>query len=193
MGMPAADDVQGSGQGDLGAAATLDDLEPVVRDPRFIHVLADVKPGQICYLTNRRDGVAFDPVIRDLAARTERALVLGDGMIEEATVSPDGRWLALTMLSAITANAAHVLLVDLTEPPGSGVIEVTEPDAPAVNYRLRWLPGSDGVILTSIADREFTGIARYDLATRGGCRPGGPCLQRPTDVPSPARAARSWL
>jgi dipeptidyl aminopeptidase/acylaminoacyl peptidase len=36
-----------------------------------------------------------------------------------------------------------------------------------VNYRLGWLPGSDGLILTSNADREFTGIARYDLATRG--------------------------
>ena len=36
-----------------------------------------------------------------------------------------------------------------------------------MNYRLGWLPGSDGLILTSNADREFTGIARYDLATRG--------------------------
>ena len=150
-----------------GAAATLDDLEPVVRDPRFIHILADVKPGQICYLTNRRDGVAFDPVIRDLAAGTERALVLGDGMIDEATVSPDGRWLALGVESAVTARAAHVLLADLTGPPGSGVTEVTKPDAPAMNYRLNWLPASDGLILTSNADREFTGIARYDLATRG--------------------------
>src|SRR5580700_11384572 len=150
-----------------GGPATLDDLEPVVRDPRFIHSLADVKPGQICYLTNRRDGVAFDPVIRALAAGTERALVLGDGWIEEARVSPDGRWLALAVLSAVTANAEHVLLVDLTAPPGSGVTEVTEPDAPALNYRLSWLPGSGGLILTSNADREFTGIARYDLATRG--------------------------
>jgi protease II len=150
-----------------GAPATVDDLEPVVRDPRFIHNLADVRPGQICYLTNRRNGVAFDPVIRDLAAGTERALVLGDGWIDEAKVSPDGRWLALNVLSAVTARAAHVLLVDLTAPPGSGVTEVTKPDAPAINYRLNWLPGSDGLILSSNAEREFTAIARYGLATRG--------------------------
>jgi len=106
-------------------------------------------------------------VIRDLAANTEQALVLGDGMIDEAVISPDERWLALTMLSATTANAAHVLLVDLNAPPGSGVTEVTKPDAPAMNHRLNWLPGSDGLILTSNADREFTGIALYDLATRG--------------------------
>jgi protease II len=148
-------------------AATMADLEPVVRDPDFIHGLADVTPDQICYLTNRRDGVTFDPVIRNLTDGTERALVLGNGWIHEARLSPDGRWLALAVDSAVTARAAHVLLVDLTAPPGSGVTEVTEPDAPAVTYRLGWLPGSDGLILTSNADRQFTGIARYDLATRG--------------------------
>jgi protease II len=148
-------------------AASLDDLEPVIRDPRFIHELADVTPDQICYLTNRRDGVTFDPVIRDLAGGTERGLVVGDGWIHEARLSPDGRWLALAVDSAVTARAAHVLLVDLTAPPGSGVTEVTEPDAPALNYRIAWLPSSDGLILTSNTGREFTGIARYDLATRG--------------------------
>jgi dipeptidyl aminopeptidase/acylaminoacyl peptidase len=149
------------------SAATVDDLEPVVRDPRFIHALADVTPDQICYVTNRRDGVTFDPVIRDLTGGTERTPVTGDGAIDEARMSPDGRWLALAVPSAVTARATHVLLVDLTAPPGSGVTEVTEPDAPAINYRLAWLPGSGGLILTSNAGREFTGVAGYDLATRG--------------------------
>jgi dipeptidyl aminopeptidase/acylaminoacyl peptidase len=138
----------------------------VVRDPDFIHDLADVTPDQICYLTNRRDGVTFDPVIRNLTDGTERALVHGNGWIHEARLSPDGRWLALAVDSAVTARAAHVLLADLTAPPGSGVTEVTEPDAPAVNYRLGWLPGSNGLIFTSNTGSEFTGIARYDLATR---------------------------
>ncbi len=148
-----------------GGGAALEDLEPVVRDPRFIHNLTDVTPDQICYLTNRRDGVTFDPVIRNLTDGTERALVLGNGWIHEARLSPDGRWLALAVDSPVTARAAHVLLADLTAPPGSGVTEVTEPDAPAVNYRVAWLPGSDGLILTSNTGREFTGVARYDLAT----------------------------
>ena len=29
-------------------------------------------PGRVCYFTNRRNGVAFDPVIRDLATGAER-------------------------------------------------------------------------------------------------------------------------
>jgi dipeptidyl aminopeptidase/acylaminoacyl peptidase len=150
-----------------GGAASVDDLEPLVRDPRFIHGLADVTADRICYLTNRRDGVTFDPVIRDLADGTERGLVVGDGWIHEAVLSPDGRWLALSVDSPVTARAAHVLLADLTAPAGSGVTEVTEPDAPAMNYRIAWLPGSDGLLLTSNTGREFTGVARYDLATRG--------------------------
>src|SRR3984885_8843838 len=120
--------------------ATMTDLEPVVRDPDFIHGLADVTPDQICYLTNRRDGVTFDPVIRNLADGTERALVLGNGWIHEARLSPDGRWLALAVVSAVPAGAAPVLRAARPAPPGSGVPEVTEPDAPAVNYRLGWLP-----------------------------------------------------
>ncbi len=47
------------------------DLEPLVHDPRYIHALADTSAGRICYLTNRRDGVRFDAVLRDLATGAE--------------------------------------------------------------------------------------------------------------------------
>jgi dipeptidyl aminopeptidase/acylaminoacyl peptidase len=153
-----------------GVPATLADLTPLVHDPRFIHDLADIRPGRICYLTNRRDGVAFDPVIRDLATGAEQAIVLGDHSYDDASLSPDGRWLALSVSSRITARSTYVLLVDLTVPDLIGrkdaVTEVTMPDAPAWNGRLRWAPGSDSLIFTSNTDREFTGVARYDLATR---------------------------
>jgi dipeptidyl aminopeptidase/acylaminoacyl peptidase len=161
-----------------GTPATLADLTPLVHDPRFIHTLADVQPGRICYLTNRRDGVAFDPVIRDLATGAEQAIVLGDHSYEGAALSPDGRWLALSVSSPVTARSTYVLLVDLATARSSGrngttgpepgvteVTEVTEPDAPAWNGRLGWMPGSDALILTSNTGREFTGIARYDLAS----------------------------
>ena len=148
-----------------GSPATLADLTPLVHDPRFIHDLADITPGRICYFTNRRDGVAFDPVIRDLATGAEQAIVLGDHSYDDAAISPDGRWLALSVMSRVTARSTFVLLVDLTAPLESGVTEVTVPDAAAWNGRLHWQPGSDALILTSNAGREFTGIARYDLAT----------------------------
>jgi protease II len=148
-------------------AATEEDLEPLVRDPRYMHTLADVAPGRICYLTNRRNGVAFDPVIRDLADGTERTINVGDHNFVEAVISPDGRWLALTIASPVTAAAAHVALVDLTIPPDAEqLMLVTPPDAPAMNRTLAWTPGSDTLIFSSNNDREFIAVARYDLAKK---------------------------
>jgi protease II len=146
--------------------ATMADLTPLVHDPRFIHTLADIQPGRICYFTNRRNGVAFDPVIRDLRTGAEQILDLGDASYDEARLSPDGRWLALTVASPTTARSTAIVLADLTAPPGTDVIEVTKPGELAWNSRPRWRPDSDALIFTSNNGREFTGIARYDLATR---------------------------
>ena len=148
-----------------GRPAGLDDLVPLVHDPRYMHTLADVVPGRICYLTNRRNGVAFDPVIRDLATGSERTLVVGDHRYDEAALSPDGRWLALGVSSPVTANAEHVALVDLAAPAGAErMTEITPADAPAMNLALTWTPGSDALLFSSNNDREFIGVARYDLA-----------------------------
>ncbi len=149
-----------------GQPADLGSLEPLVRDPRYMHVLGDVRDGQVCYLTNRRNGVAFDPVIRQLADSSERTLLLGDAMFGQAAISPDGRWLALTVLSPVTANAAHAALVDLTAPPGQErLAEVTPADAPATCSALGWTPDSSALYLSANNDREFTAVARYDLGS----------------------------
>jgi len=147
-----------------GQPARMEDLEPLVRDPRFMHVLADVQADQICYFTNRRNGVAFDPVIRRLADGAERQLVLADAMFGDAAISPDGRWLALTVASPVTASAEHVVIVDLTVPAGQErMTEVTPADAPARNESLAWTPDAWGLYFTSNNDREFLGIARYHV------------------------------
>jgi dipeptidyl aminopeptidase/acylaminoacyl peptidase len=148
-----------------GGPAGLDDLEPLVRDPRYMHTLADVQAGQICYLTNRRNGVAFDPVIRQLADGSERQLVLADAMFDDAAISPDGGWLALTVASPVTAAAEHVVLVDLTVPDGQErMTEVTPADAPAKNESLAWAPDGSALYFSSSNDREYLAIARYDMA-----------------------------
>lgn len=149
-----------------GEPAGLADLEPMVRDPRHMHVLADVQADQICYFTNRRNGVAFDPVIRQLTDASERQLVLADAMFDDAAISPDGRWLALTVASPVTAAAEHVVLVDLAAPAGQErMTEVTPADAPAKNESLAWAPDGSALYFSSNNDREFVAIARYDMAT----------------------------
>jgi dipeptidyl aminopeptidase/acylaminoacyl peptidase len=148
-----------------GGPAVLEDLEPLVRDARYIHRLADVQAGQICYVTNRRNGVAFDPVIRSLPDGSERELVLADAMFDEAAISPDGRWVALTVMSAVTAASSHVVLVDLTSAPGQERMALVTPaDAAALNGTLAWAPDSSALYVSSNNDREFTAVARYALA-----------------------------
>ena len=146
------------------APAGLADLEPLVSDPRFQHILADVADGRICYLTNRRNGVAFDPIIADLGTGAERALALGDHRFEEARLSPDGRWLAVTVSSPVTANSEHVALVDLAG--DETLIPVTTPDAPAWNGALCWTADGGALVFSSDNDREFIAVARFELATR---------------------------
>jgi protease II len=144
--------------------AGLADLEPLVHDPRYIHMLADVSAGRVCYLTNRRDGIRFDAVLRDLATGTEETAFASEGGIHEAVASPDGRWLAVGVPSA-RANSDQILLVDLTQPPGPGRLRaLTGAGEHASQERLQWLPGSDGLIASTNRNREFTAVARYSLA-----------------------------
>src|SRR6266702_6499453 len=147
-----------------GQPACLADLEPLVHDPRFIHSLADTAAGRICYLTNRRDGVRFDAVLRDLAIGAEQTAFASDGSISAAVMSPDGRWLAVSVPSPV-ANSDQILLADLAQPPGPGRVRaLTGAGEAASQERLAWLPGSDALLVTTNRVREITGIARYDLA-----------------------------
>jgi dipeptidyl aminopeptidase/acylaminoacyl peptidase len=150
-----------------GQPAGLDDLEPLVRDPRFIHSAANVVPGKLCYLTNRRDGIRFDAVLRDLATGAEETGYASAGSIGEAKVSPDGRWLALTVPTAV-ANSDQLLLVDLSQPEGQDrVTALTGDQESAMIGSLQWFPDSSALLVTTNRDREFTVVARYDL-TDGG-------------------------
>ena len=149
-----------------GQPATLAGLEPLVRDPDCMHVLADVRAGQICYFVNRRNGVDFDPVIRQLSDGSERELALADALFGEAAISPDGGLLALTVYSKTTANAEHVAIVDLNVPPGrERLTAVTPADAPAMNGSLCWSPDGAALYFSSNNDREFTGVARFEVAS----------------------------
>ena len=49
----------------------LDGLTPLVADPAYIHTLMDVTATSLVYNTNRRNGVDFDVVVRDLATGEE--------------------------------------------------------------------------------------------------------------------------
>jgi prolyl oligopeptidase PreP (S9A serine peptidase family) len=140
-----------------------DDLEPLVRDPRYIHSLAEVlEGGRVVYATNRRNGVDFDLVLRDVTGAdpgTETVLYDGGGMVGGASVAPDGSR-ALMTRPGTPAMSSQVLLL-----AGADTREVTPADEAALFGGLQWLPDSSAAIVTSNSGRDRTGIARLDPDT----------------------------
>src|SRR5260370_30342182 len=63
-------------------------LEELVVDRRFIHRTSRAAAGVLAYSTNRRNGVDFDIVARDLRSGEERVFELG-GNCSVESVSPD--------------------------------------------------------------------------------------------------------
>ena len=136
------------------APAGLADLEPVVHDPRFIHDVADVTAEHLCYLTNRRNSVDFDVIIRDLATGDETVVFDDGGAVRHAAMSPDGRSVAV-MLSSHQANSDQILLVDLTKPAGADrVSAITGADEHAQYGEMHFTPTGDALLVTT--DRDAT-------------------------------------
>ena len=144
----------------LDGPAGPDGLEPLVRDPRYLHSLAEVLPGgRVVYSTNRRNGVDFDLVLHELATGSETVLYDGGGMVGGAAVSPDGTR-ALMTRPGIPALSSQVLLVGR-----GGTHELTAADEHARYGGLQWLPDGDAAVVTTDSGRDHLGVARLDVTT----------------------------
>lgn len=166
-------DVDGDERGQLSllhldsrtAPATVDDLEPLVRDPEYVHRLLDVLPGRIVYATNRRNGVDFDVLIRSVITGEEQVIYDGGGMVMDVAVSPDSHYVAIT-LPAEQALSDQIVLVDtMPGTPGEHAVALTDPARHARHTHARWLPDDSGLVVATNADRDRTGIARLDPRT----------------------------
>ncbi|MEO6880667.1 MAG: alpha/beta fold hydrolase [Mycobacteriaceae bacterium] len=138
-------------------------LTPLVQDPEHIHALAQVLPGRVLYRTNRRNGVDFDVVARNVATGAEEVLYSRGGMVTEVAQSPDARYLLLGVVGA-AAMSTQLLLVDtLASTPDGTVTELTAADAVGRHENLHWLPDSSGFLVTTDRDSDRTVVARHDL------------------------------
>jgi dipeptidyl aminopeptidase/acylaminoacyl peptidase len=138
------------------APAGLADLVPLVRDPEAIHHLVDLLPGAVVYDTNRRNGVDFDVVVRDLHSGAERVVYDGGGYVGTAAATTSR--CAVTLVS-LQPCSTQVLLSD-----ERGVVAVTDADEHALHTGVHLL--DDGsMVLGSNSGREVTSVVRT--------RPGG--------------------
>ncbi|HZX01589.1 MAG TPA: S9 family peptidase, partial [Kribbella sp.] len=108
-------DTGGDERGQLSLLDLADDglpaLTPLVHDAEYIHHLVAARAGRIFYTTNRRNGVDFDLVTRDLASGTETVLYDAGGWVMGVDPSPDDKWVVLSKASS-PANSMQLLLVD---------------------------------------------------------------------------------
>jgi dipeptidyl aminopeptidase/acylaminoacyl peptidase len=139
-----------------------DGLQPLVHDPAYIHTLFDCQPGRISYATNRRNGVEFDVILREIGTGEERVLWDGGGYFSDAVPSPDGRWVVLARMTTIAASD-ELLLVDTSD--GSAV-PITDRTVPGEWVNPRWLPDSSGLLATSDAGGEYESLRRFDIESR---------------------------
>jgi dipeptidyl aminopeptidase/acylaminoacyl peptidase len=159
----------------LGAAAgpaTLDDLTPLVHDPRYVHHLLDVLPGRVVYNTNRRNGVDFDIVVRNVATGAEEVIYDHGGWPQRVTVTPDARYVVITLAGSAPMSDELVLVDTMPETEHDRVRRLTEPGAVGRHDRACWLAGRPVFVVASDtgpdSGTDHTSIVGYDVD--GGSR-----------------------
>ena len=138
----------------------LDGLTPLVADAAYIHTLMDVTATSLVYNTNRRNGVDFDVVVRDLATGEETTVYDAGGYVIETTISPDLRSVAVTQLT-LRPSSSQITVTGPVVPRHS--LAVTSPDELAEHGDTAWSADGRSLIVSSNHDREYKGIARIDL------------------------------
>jgi dipeptidyl aminopeptidase/acylaminoacyl peptidase len=134
--------------------------EPLVVDPRYIHHSPHVsRDGSlVAYSTNRRNGLDFDVVVRQLENGDERTFELG-GMCANGEFSPDGRWLVAGQLGELSGDSNLFLL----GVESGDVVHVTPHDGQAEYLDPVWLPDSSGFLCGTNVGRDNFAISRYTL------------------------------
>lgn len=157
--------------------ATLDTLTPLVHDAAYKHDLADVSADSVVFLTNRRDGVDFDLVVRDLTTGIETTLYDGGGYLGAAVASHDRRSVAITVLSS-QPRSTQILLAgddlsgdDFARDGEAGAarqaVALTAPDEHAHHGQAAWTADDDALVMASDHDREFAAVVRVSRAEAG--------------------------
>lgn len=146
---------------DTSGPAGLPVLTPLVHDLDYFHHLVDAKPGRVFFTTNRRNRVDFDLVMLDLATGVETALYDGGGYLNSAHVSPDERWVVITLAGG-PGNSVQLLLVDTAV---QAITELTAYDELTYQEGPSWLPDSSGFVVASDQGRDRLALRRYDLGT----------------------------
>jgi dipeptidyl aminopeptidase/acylaminoacyl peptidase len=128
---------------------------PLVADARYIHWTPCAVGRVLAYATNRRNGVDFDVVARDLETGEEQVFELA-GYHGVAGISRDARYVAVGRAGERSGDN-DLLLCDLE----TGEVTLLTPHAePAEFHSPVWT--DDGIVMTTNAGRDTFAIVRVD-------------------------------
>jgi dipeptidyl aminopeptidase/acylaminoacyl peptidase len=139
-------------------------LEPLVVEPDYLHrAPVCTRDGLLlAYATNRRNGVDFDVVVRDLDTGEERTVFDLGGWCVSAAFSPDGRWLPV-LRSTDRPGDNDLYLVDLES---GEVVHASPHDDEAYFGPPAWTADGAGFFFSTSTGRDRSAIARFELASR---------------------------
>lgn len=115
---------------------------------------------RIVYSTTERNGLDFDIHVIDVESGDHREIFRGRMGLYAVSWRPDGSAVLLTEARGEAANDVYLLDVE------SGRLDTLfAPEDPAAYGSFGWVPDGSGFYLTTNHDREFSGLAHYDLAS----------------------------
>ena len=107
-------------------------------------------------LTNRRNDVDMDVVVRDLDTGEDASSTTAVATSRAPQVSHDEKSVAVTMISLQPSSTAIVVA------DGTGLAEVTDPDEHADHHVAGWTADDAALVLISDHEREFHAVLRLD-------------------------------
>ena len=111
------------------------------------------------YSSTERNGVDFDIYIGDVASGETRRVLEGSFGFFPVSWQPKGDLVIVSETRGEDANDIHLLDVD------TGDLEpLFQPEVAASYGQFAWLPDGSGFFMSTNQDREFAGLAFYDLA-----------------------------
>jgi len=139
-------------------------LYPLTEQPTVRHELGGqpFSPDgkRIAYASNERNPADFDVFVRDLDQGEGRAIVTDGAYFNPINWSPDGRAMLVLKLNSNTDQDLYVVDV------ASGAQRhLTQHEGEIKFFPGPWKPDGSGVYLLTDRDREFLGLAFYDLAS----------------------------
>lgn len=129
--------------------------------PEVIHQFGAWSPdgAAIAYACNARDEAHLDLHVMDLASGYTRAIARGDGMLNVAAWSPDGRLIAIT--DERSTFDLTLRLVDVE----SGEAREWRRLGKVRFQSIRFTPDGSALLLLTDSGSDFLGLARFTLAS----------------------------